>query len=173
MYPKIIFVIGASGSGKTSNLKKLETENPNNFHYCYFDGFGVPSEADVVPKFGSWENWGKITTNRWLDAIQKNYKDERPAVFEGQIKPEYIEAACRERNIKEWTIILVTCSDEERKRRLIQRKQPELINERMLTWAKYLKDECLKRGSIILDNTNLSEAEGFKKLRDIIYKVGI
>jgi hypothetical protein len=53
--------------------------------------------------------------------------------------------------------ILVDCDDETRSRRLLlERKQPELANERMMNWARYLRHEAMGRGCEILDTSMLS-----------------
>jgi hypothetical protein len=53
----LIFVIGASGAGKTATLEALEAEKPENIVFCYFDRIGVPSPKEMSRDFGSGEDW--------------------------------------------------------------------------------------------------------------------
>ncbi|HEY9480802.1 MAG TPA: hypothetical protein VIR98_01045 [Candidatus Paceibacterota bacterium] len=167
---RIIFITGASGSGKTSTLKKIEINGKNLYHFCYFDHFGVPSESEVLKEFGGWENWQKTIAHKWLDIIEKQ-SDELPTLFEGQLPPAYIEQLCREREINNYSVILIDCSEDERRYRLIQRKQPGLANKHMMNWARFLRSETEKRGWEIVDNTKLNENEGLVALEETLKRL--
>ncbi len=57
--------------------------------------------------------------------------------------------------ITDYDVILLDCSDEERRRRLFDRGQKELADENMMNWAKYLRRESELRGYHIIDITYL------------------
>lgn len=162
---KIYFIIGASGAGKTTALKNIEKENPNDFDYCYFDSIGVPSNEEMIEKFGSGDNWQKINTNFW---VQKMKKSTKPAILDGQTRPSFIEEACNANNVTSYEVILFDCSNEVRKQRLVERGHPELANEQMMNWAKYLRNESLPRGYKIIDNTNLTQKESKEILFNLL-----
>jgi hypothetical protein len=53
--------------------------------------------------------------------------------------------------------ILVDCDDETRSRRLsVERKQPDLVNDNMMNWARYLRREAKASHCEILDTSTLS-----------------
>jgi hypothetical protein len=55
----------------------------------------------------------------------------------------------------------VDCDDETRSKRLaIDRKQPELADENMMNWARYLRGEAKDRGCEIMNTSLLSLDEG-------------
>ena len=76
---KIIFVLGASGSGKTTTVEYIESENPDKYFFAYFDQPKVPSEEEIEKQYGNWENWGIQRTNEWLDKIK--IKTELPSLI--------------------------------------------------------------------------------------------
>ena len=65
-------------------------------------------------------------------------------------------------------MILIDCSERVRKARLLQRGQPELANERMMEWARYLKRETMKIGGEIIQNDELSVGETAAALKAIV-----
>jgi len=164
---KIYFVIGASGSGKTTILKEIENNNKD-YLYCYFDSVGVPSNEEMIKKFGSGENWQKEITRYWVKKIKEEYINTKSVILDGQISPLFIEEACKENSTDNYEVILFDCSDEVRIKRLIDRGHSELANEQMMNWAKYIRNESLSRGYKIIDNTNLTQKETSKIFIDYI-----
>ena len=167
---KLIFILGASGSGKTINVKNIETKYPDKYHFAYFDQPKVPSVEEVLEKHGGWENWGIKRTNEWIKKIKENYIENRVTIFDVHTKPENIENACKNFGITNYIVILLDCSDDERKKRLIDRGQPNLINDSLLTWAQFLRDEAKKKDYTIINNTELTIEEGLKKVEEKIEK---
>ena len=163
---KIYFIIGASGAGKTTAVKRIEETNPNDFQYCYFDSIGVPKEEEMIEKFGSGENWQKINTQNWIKKMKESLTT-KPAILDGQTRPSFIEEACKQNDIVSFEVILFDCTDEVRKQRLISRGHSDLANDKMMNWAKYLREESLTRNYKIIDNTNLTEEESKQALLKI------
>lgn len=170
---KLIFILGASGSGKTSNVKNIESKNQDEYHFAYFDQLGVPPEKEVVEKHGGWEKWGLQRLNDLVKKIKGDYIENRVTIFDVQNKPENIENVCKEFGISNYAIILLDCSNEERKNRLMQRNQPHLITDSLLTWAQFLRDEATHRGYTIIDNTKLTVEEGFKKVEEKVKELSL
>lgn len=170
---KLIFILGASGSGKTTLVKNIEAKNPDKYYFCYFDQPGVPSEEEVKEKYGNWEAWGIERTNEWIRRIKENYIESRVTIFDVHTHPINIENACKNFGITDYAVILLDCSDDERKRRLTQRGEPELITDSLLTWAKLLREESCKRNYTIIDNTEFTPEEGLKevevKIEELLY----
>lgn len=163
---KLIFILGASGSGKTTNVKNIETKYPDKYHFAYFDQPKVPSVEEVQEKYGGWENWGIERTNEWVKKIKENYIENRVTIFDVHTKPENIENACKDFDITDYVVILLDCLDDERKKRLIERGQPHLINDSLLEWAQFLRNEAINKNYIIINNTALTVEEGLKKVEE-------
>jgi adenylate kinase family enzyme len=68
---KLIFILGASGSGKTTNVKNIENKYSDKYHFGYFDQPKVPSNEEVMEKYGDWENWGIERTHEWIKKLKK------------------------------------------------------------------------------------------------------
>lgn len=161
---KIFFLIGASGSGKTTATKELERRGLANFKILYFDSIGIPSIEEMEAKHGGPEEWQKIKTIEWVKVIKKDVLPDSHVLFDGQTRPSFIEKACHKSGIKEFEIILFDCSDEERTRRLVARGQANLANENMMNWARYLRKECQDRGYLIIDTTHMKIEEMVSQL---------
>ena len=161
---KIFFLIGASGSGKTTATKKLEQRGLANFKILYFDSIGVPSIEEMEAKYGGPEEWQKAKTVEWVRIIKRDFLPDTHILFDGQTRPSFIEKACHENGIKEFEVILFDCSDDERKRRLVARGQANLADKNMMSWARYLRKECQDRGYIIIDNTHMQIEETVSRL---------
>lgn len=161
------FIIGASGSGKTTAVKLLQKTYPHKFNYFYFDTIGVPTPEEMIRDHGSGENWQRVATKLWAKKI-KDSLELMPSILDGQTRPSFIEEACQENSISLFEIILFDCTDDVRKQRLTQRGQPELAGENMMSWAKYLRDESSAKGYKIIENTNYTVEQGIEELLEKI-----
>lgn len=163
---KLIFIIGASGAGKTTAVKALEKVNLSNYQMLYFDSIGVPSLTEMNAKYNSPEEWQRIKTAEWVKTIKETFLSKTHVILDGQTRPKFIEDACNENEISAYEVILLDCSDEERTKRLIERGQSELANQDMMNWAKYLRQESQKRAHRIINNTHLTCEETLNQLVD-------
>ena len=157
---KIYFVIGASGSGKTTTLKQFENAMP---HYCrliHFDSIGVPPFEEMEKEYGSIEEWQKAKTFKWVEKLAKEDLLQSHVVFDAQIRPSFISEACDVYGVA-YDVLLFDCSDEERKRRLVHRGHPELADDNMMNWAAFLRRECQHRCYEIINNTHLTLEQTF------------
>src|SRR5216683_2228979 len=137
---KLIFVTGASGSGKTTALKQAEQATDNSFTFFYFDSVGVPTPEEMEKHHGSGEEWQRQTTVYWTQRMMEAADNSLP-ILDGQMRLAFIDEACVSNNVSEYSIILVDCSDEVRRSRLIGRGHEELANKQTMNWASYLRDE--------------------------------
>jgi hypothetical protein len=88
-------------------------------------------------------------------------KSGRRLVFEGQTRLSFLAEGAAAAGGLAYLQILVDCDDETRWKRLaIDRKQPELANETMTNWARYLRGEAKDRGCEIMNTSLLSLDEG-------------
>ena len=154
---KIFFIIGASGSGKTTAIEALELLNFKNYKMFYFDKSGIPSVNEMQENYGSQEEWQRIKTIEWVKTITETAELNSTIILDIQTRPEFVEEACIDNEISQYKIILFDCSDKERESRLIKRGQKELANQAMLNWAYYLRQKCQE--FYIIDNTFLTKDE--------------
>jgi adenylate kinase family enzyme len=161
------FVIGASGSGKTSAVHELETMNLTGLKTFVFDSIGVPSAQEMIEKWAGGEGWQRAMTIEWVKRMRGELANS-DVLLDGQTRPSFIAEACKINGVTSGKVILIDCSDRVRKARLLQRGQPELANEQMMEWAKYLTRETTKIGGEIISNDDLSIIETAAALAAII-----
>jgi adenylate kinase family enzyme len=152
------FVIGASGSGKTSAVRELEKAGRTDLKTFLFDTIGVPSEQEMIERWGSGGGWQRAMTVEWVKRMRSELANSN-VLLDGQTRPSFIAEACEDNDVKSYKVILIDCSDGVRKARLLQRGQPELTNEQMMEWGRYLLRETEKIGGKIINNDSLSIRE--------------
>ena len=132
MIPSLLFVIGASGAGKTAAVRALEARRIAGVRCYYFDTIGVPTQAEMERKWGSGEAWQKQTTKRWIERFARNDDSVECAVLEGQTRPSFVQPAVIAAAIPHSRVLLLDCSALTRRSRLAgPRGQPELASDRM------------------------------------------
>lgn len=166
---KLFFLIGSSGSGKTTVAKLIQNRNTPDLVVLYSDSGEVPSLDTMVKEYGSTEQWQKMNTRKWVKEIKEKYFENSNVLFDIQSRPSFIDEACESNGVYDYKIVLFDCSDKERKRRLtVEREQPDLANDRMMDWARYLREACVGENCQIIDNTNMKIEENEDILLDII-----
>lgn len=154
----ILFVIGASGAGKTAAVTELAAR-PSSVARCfYFDSIGVPSAEAMVRDFGSGEQWQTHATKQWVDHLAADGRDD-VAVLEGQTRPSFIAAATAGAGSVRTSVVLLDCSPDVRATRLAVRGQPELASSQMTSWAAYLRGQADALGLAVVDTSALTIAE--------------
>lgn len=164
--PLIVFVTGASGAGKTYLVDSTEAKFSHpKLQYIRFDRIGVPSEEEMVLKFGSGENWQRETTREWVRRFVEEYPGKHLFIFEGQYNLDFADTACREFGIVLSRSIVVTVPDDVMEQRLTMlRGQPELVNDDMRNWSRTLKEQGQAKGALILDTSKLSTEQAVVEL---------
>lgn len=138
---RIVFLIGASGVGKTAVAEVLGKKPPwigNTFHS---DSMGVPTPEEMECWPGGAEGWQRWATEEWVSRLA----GRRIALqlLEMQTRPSFIHPAVEAYPKVEALTILLECSAEARSVRLTElRRQPELANPRMENWAAYLRGQA-------------------------------
>ena len=164
----IYFLIGASGSGKTTVTKEIEEKSIEGLKIAYFDSIGIPSLEEMNENYNGPEEFQRIKTIEWVKIIKESFLDNFNVILDGQTRPEFIKEACLKQHIKCYKIILFDCSDSERVRRLIKRGHPELASENMMNWANYLRKQCLAEDLEIIDTTDLTVEKTYCQLANIL-----
>jgi 2-phosphoglycerate kinase len=162
-YPKIIFLTGASGVGKTTIVDALQAKNKDTYLlFEHFDSIGIPSTSDMIEQAGSGEKWQKITTYKWIEKIINKYQVQDTVIIEGQTRLNYIEDACQNLGVTKYSIILIDCNWEIMQSRLLnERKQAELITNNMRNWANFLRNQARRKNIPIIDTSH-------KTLEDVL-----
>jgi energy-coupling factor transporter ATP-binding protein EcfA2 len=158
----LVVLTGASGTGKTTIALEVERAHPD-YEVFRFDSIGVPS-AEVMATFGSEHQpggaWQRAMTLQWFERIAPVVASGRPVLFEGQMRIAFIREALSIQTIPNVHVILVECEDSTRDGRLIDvRRQPELANDTMKGWSRYLHSEAVEAGIEILDTGEKTLAE--------------
>jgi hypothetical protein len=155
MRPALLFVIGASGAGKTAATETLQARALPGVHCYYFDTIGVPSAEVMQRDFGGGEQWQAATTARWIDRLVAEPESRPLAVLEGQTRPSFIKPALDRVGVRHARIILLDAQPDVRAARL-RGQRPELASPRTDAWAAYLRGQADALGLPIVDTTHIS-----------------
>jgi shikimate kinase len=149
-----VILIGASGSGKTTIAQTIERRYGDAVDVFSFDQIGVPSVERMVAEHGSGEGWQRAKTIEWMARLAPLSHSGRPLLFEGQTRLSFLAEGARAAGDPAYRPILVDCDDITRAARLtLERKQPDLANQEMTDWARYLRHEAMRCGCEILDTS--------------------
>jgi uridine kinase len=168
----IVAVTGASGVGKTTLVRALESRQLAGVRCYYFDSVGVPSAEDMIARFGSQEGWQQAMTRRWIRRLASNQDECRVAVLDGQVRPSFIRDALTAEAVV-GSIVLVDCGHAVREQRLREaRGQPELASPEMAAWAAYLRGQADALGLSVVDTSTLSVPAATDALARLVSAAG-
>jgi len=162
----VLIVTGASGVGKTSTLKTLSQNLPENLKIKFFH------IDDIINP-----NWNEIAdTQKFLEetmlelmetVVKTARKEKIPVIFEGSIDVKYYIKGLKKQNYADYKILLFDCSQETMKQRLINRGQPELYQQDMINWLNYLRKDALARGIKVINTDGATfEEVGIKIMNE-------
>jgi hypothetical protein len=122
----------------------------------------------MINEYGSVEQWQRRRTIEWIGRIKTESLCRAPVILDGQARQAFVDEACAIAGVSHYRIILFDCEDVVREHRLIARGHPELANNQMVNWARYLRDEASRRGDPIIDTTRLTIEEAGELLSVVI-----
>lgn len=158
---KIYFIIGASGSGKTTTLKHFEKAIPTSCILIYCDSNDVFSCEDMAKEYGGIEEWQRMKTLEWIKKIADDNLSSSHIIFDAQTRPSFIKEACELYEI-DYQVVLFDCSDAIRKKRVITSSHPEQADENIMNWAACLRKECQKYQHKIINNSHITLEQTFQ-----------
>ncbi len=165
-------VTGASGAGKTTLVRALETRALAGVSCHYLDALGIPSAEVMERDYGGGAAWQEATTRIWIERLSS--LTNRVAVLDGQTRPSAVRAAFRDAGLDHGAIVLIDCAGGERYRRLAgPRGQPELASEEMDTWAAYLRGQADALDLPIIDTTSLTPEAALDQLVALVQSLGM
>lgn len=158
MSRRVVFLIGASGVGKTTVASVLEGRAPWLGNTFYSDTIGVPSPEEMERWQGGGEGWQKWATEQWVTKLAG--RNAPLQLLEMQTRPSFILGALETYPEIEPKILLLDCSAEVRRFRLTKlRQRPELASPRMENWAAYLRGQADTLGLPVIQTDNLTPDE--------------
>lgn len=175
MQPKVYFVTGVSGVGKSSTIKHLKQALPRDkFDIRDFDERGVPN--------GGGPEWHKKETRNWLDIGTENASKGISTIVCGFNEPERVRAV-KDAFHPEVELILLHAESAVIKKRLLGRyptKESEKEIERAAgmslqqfaensaSYAPKLREKFAQENCFIIDTDTLTPAEVAQKVVDAI-----
>ena len=154
--PRLLFVLGASGAGKTAAVQTLERRELAAVRCYYFDTIGVPPPEEMERQWGGGDRWQEDATRRWIERLSRETTPTAVSVLDGQTRPTFIAPPATAAGAT-YRIVLLDCTPAVRATRLRDgRSQPELVTERMENWAAYLRREACMHGLPIVETSQLS-----------------
>ena len=162
---RLVILTGASGSGKTAIAETIRIGRPDLAGVLHFDSIGVPSLEAMVAGWESGEAWQRAMTLTWMARIAAASGQDRPVLFEGQMRLAFVREGLLAAGVADARVILVDCDDATRTHRLTAiRNQPELANPNMMIWAEFLRQEAKQAGCEVLDTSQLSLEESVERV---------
>src|SRR5262245_41974351 len=138
----ILVVTGASGVGKTSAVRSLESRKRADIRCFYFDQIGVPSIEIRKNEFGGGEGWQAHATRQWISRLAIDDLRGYVSVLDGQTRPSFVRSAAARFNSVHVRIVLLDCDPDVRRVRVGKRGQPELATAQMDMWSAYLRGQA-------------------------------
>ena len=164
--PAIIVLTGASGSGKTRLILKLEEHALPGVKVINCDRVDV-----AVPENTDPSDRQTAVLHYWISQMVQEVGIEL-AVLDTQIRPHRAQAALAQAGIRHAQIVLVDCEPVKRNERLrLERGQAELANPRMDCWAAYLRGQADALSLSIIDTSNDSIDDSLKMLEALARKL--
>lgn len=152
----LVVLSGASGSGKTAIAAAIAHRYPSQVDVFHFDSIGVPPPERMIAEYGSGEAWQRAMTFEWIAKLAPSVAAGRSVLLEGQMRLAFVVDAAMIARMTKMALVLVDCNAETRRLRLTDdRGQPDLANDQMMDWARYLREEALAGGFDVLDTTDL------------------
>jgi hypothetical protein len=103
------------------------------------------------------EQWQAWATNQWLMRLAALGDEVRVAVLDAQTRPSTVLRSAGAGTQWNAHVVLLDCAPDVRAARLSgPRGQPDLANDRMDTWAAYLRGQADALGLPVIDTTRLT-----------------
>ena len=158
--PAILFVVGASGVGKTAAVRTLEARRMTGVRCYFFDSIGIPTAEVIEQEWGSGEKFQEEMTKSWIERLATNEDNAEVAVLDGQTRPSFIQPHLARAGIGHACLLMLDCVTTVRNARLRgPRGQPELASDTMDDWAAYLRGQADALGLRVLDTSHISIEE--------------
>jgi hypothetical protein len=151
---RILVVTGASGTGKTTLVRRVEARGIAGVSFHFFDSIGVPSPEQMVADYGSPSNWQVAMTHQWIERLARG--ERGLCVLDGQVRPSTVREAFARHQV-DGHVLLLDCTHAVREARLRDdRQQPELTSRDMACWASYLRGQADALDLPVLDTSAMT-----------------
>lgn len=144
--------------GKTTIAQRIEDSHPG-IRVYQGDRIGLPSD-EILASYGPTEGAGgpgqRGFALYWIGEIASVLRVGQPVLLETQCRIAFLHEALNRYGIEQARIVLLECSDGVRDERLQKRGHPELANESMSIWSRFLHREAQIHGHEIIDTSDLT-----------------
>lgn len=152
-----VIMTGASGVGKTTIARTIRLRYPG-ITVSLDEELKRPPNAfmeSIGPTEGPGGPFQRGFALYSVPALSQEREHKGPALLDCQCRIAFLKEALTRHHITNTHLVLVECDDATRETRLKVRGSPELANEQMKNWSRYLHAEAVEAGLDIL-NTGVS-----------------
>ena len=183
MIPKLYFITGSSGVGKTPLVDILKSILPDNFDIHDLD----EKLIEVDRTKSSWlHDWRNKATQYFIDQAIQNIKVKKSTVVCGIVWPHEVQTVSNIKLAPPIKFIFLDVEPQELKKRFFARRwsdenkiadlkkdtgmTPDEYIQRNTIEIEELKKECIKNVAKIIDTTNLDSRIVAEEVRDFLFE---
>lgn len=169
MPASLILLTAASGAGKTTIALAIEKLRPEIGVFRSDAVIGVPTPDELEAKYGPGPDagpaWQREMTFQWIERLAPIVQSGQTVLLDFQTRIAFLQEALAHHSLPDAQIVLIECDDATRAHRLTHhRGQPELANDQMSSWSRYLHQEAKEAGCLIIDTTSLTIEETLERI---------
>lgn len=155
MTSPFVIMTGASGVGKTTIARAIRQLHPE-VSVFLDEELERPTERfmeSIGPTEGPGGPFQRGFALYSIPNIASARESGKPILLDCQCRVAFIIEAITTARVTDVRAVLVECDDPTRDARLLGRGSPELANEQMRNWSKYLHSEAVDAGLDIMDTS--------------------
>lgn len=163
--PPILFLGGASGTGKTAVAAHVAESSGGAVHCIHFDAPGVPTLEEMEALHGSGRGWQRARLEEWMRRIAGGEHGNAWVLLEGQYDLGFVDEMVARYKVAQYLIVVLHVDAAVQRHRLrVLRNDPGLDTSQMRDWSRYLCRQARERNGLCIGTGQRSIGEVARNL---------